>query len=139
MKKITKLRICDWTLLLLTIAILASGLQLEVNPTGEIMWVWVHIVLGTMFITMILWHIGLHHGSHPNKAPRHHDKKHRWLGILFALTLLSGIIATCHWIGSYVHSTIGGVHGKIGFLFIILVIVHLRKNYRFYTRRKKVK
>lgn len=38
------------------------------------------------------------------------------------------------WSGTYLHSTIGGVHGKFGFLFIITVISHIAKHKRFYYR-----
>lgn len=137
MKKITKLKICDWTLLFLTIAILASGLQLEMDPMGNIIWVWTHITLGSIFLGIILWHVGLHQNAMLKRQPQSKRRgiKHPFLGILFILTLISGIIASCHWIGSYIHSTIGGVHGKIGFLFIIVIIAHIIKNHRFFYKR----
>ena len=136
MTKKTKLKLCDWSLLFLTIAILASGIQLEINPTGANLWVWVHIIIGALFISGILWHIGLHKKKKKkhNPSSRNRRHKHVLLGVFFLLTLVSGVVATCHWIGSYLHSTIGGVHGKFGFLFIIAVIFHIAKHKRFYYR-----
>lgn len=135
MKQITKLRICDITLLLLTIVIFASGMQLEINPDGQHIRVWIHIIVGSVFIGTIFWHVGLHRKPH-RKQTRHEHNRHAHrdplLGPLFFFTLLSGIIATCHWIGTYIHSTIGGIHGKIGFLFIIAIILHVYRLKKFY-------
>lgn len=134
MTKKTKLKLCDWILLVLTVFIFASGVQLEINPDGTRVWVWLHIAIGIFFISEILWHISLHKPS-KNRVEiknRNHRNRHPVMGIFFLLTLLSGVIATCHWIGFYHHSTIGGVHGKFGFLFIIAVIVHIVKHRRFY-------
>lgn len=130
----TKFKICDWSLLFLTVVILASGMQLEINPTGASVWVWAHIVLGIMFIVGIFWHINLHKSGYKKRKPNSGDiwHKHTLMVIFFLLTLLSGVIATFHWIGSYHHSTLGGVHGKFGFLFIIAVILHIARNKRFY-------
>lgn len=134
MTKKTKLKICDWSLLFLTIAILVSGLQLEISPNGRVMWVWIHIVLGTVFTGVILWHIQLHrnHVTKKQSMSHIHRKKHPFLGILFFLMLISGIVATGHWVGTYIHSTIGGIHGKFGFLFIITIMGHVWRNRRFY-------
>lgn len=134
MTKKTMLELCDWSLLFLTVVILASGVQLEINPTGANVWVWAHIVIGTLFISGIFWHISLHKSGKKRVEPkaRNHRNKHVVMGIFFLLTLLSGVVATSHWIGSYLHSTIGGVHGKFGFLFIIAVIFHIAKYKHFY-------
>ncbi len=138
MTKKTKFKICDWSLLFLSIVILASGLQLEINPAGKLVWVWLHIAIGSAFSIGIIWHIILHKqgmkSSVQKPQKQKHKPRHPVMGIFFILTLLSGIIATCHWIGTYFHSTIGGIHGKIGFIFIILVGIHMWKNRRFYHR-----
>lgn len=136
MTKKTKLKLCDWSLLFLTVVILASGVQLEINPTGENVWVWAHIVIGTLFISGIFWHISLHKSAKKRveAKTRNHRDKHAVMGVSFLLTLLSGVVATCHWIGTYLHSTIGGVHGKFGFLLILAVIFHIVKHKRFYYR-----
>lgn len=137
MKKITKLRICDRSLLFLTVVILASGLQLEFTHSSQTAWVWIHIVLGLTFAAGIIWHLALHPAA--LKAPRPGRRKgqggglnHPVLSILFFLMLLSGIVAACHWTAAFTHSPIGGVHGKIGFVFIIAVMVHIfRKRFFF--------
>ncbi len=134
MTKKSKLRLCDWSLLLLTIAIFASGIQLEINPTGATIWVWTHIVIGLLFFCGIFWHIGLHKSGKKRVESKNKNRRNRHavMGVFFLFTLLSGIIATCHWIGTYLHSTIGGIHGKFGFLFIITVISHIARHRRFY-------
>lgn len=139
MKKITKLIVCDWLLLVFTLTMFVSGLQLEVNPYRDQIWVWLHIIIGIFFVGFILWHLSLQHNPMQRAVRRkkyHHGGKSPFLGLFFLLTLLSSIIVTFHWIGTYTHSTIGGIHGKIGFLFLIAIVFHVRKNIRFYARRK---
>ena len=68
------------------------------------------------------WHIWLHFGK-SNWFTRFHRQKSRLTRILWwatLATLASGIIATAHSLGSFTHGHIGGVHGKLGFLMIIL-------------------
>ena len=134
MTKKSKLRLCDLSLLFLTIAILALGIQLEINPAGATIWVWAHIVIVILFFCGIFWHIFFHKSGKKRVESKNKNRRNRHavMGVFFLLTLLSGIIATCHWIGTYFHSTIGGIHGKFGFLFIITVISHIAKHRRFY-------
>lgn len=60
MKKVTKLRTCDWGLLFLTIAILVSGVQLEVTHCNGLVFVLIHIVVGLLFMFMATYHIYLY-------------------------------------------------------------------------------
>ena len=133
MKKATQFRICNWSILAITILILASGLQLEINPYGDKIWVWLHIAVGTLYATGVVWHMKLHNWPRTARARRN---KHPWLGTFSVLALLSGIIDTVHWLGTFSHSTIGGLHGKIGFIMLIAVFIHLRKHIRFYRLEK---
>lgn len=50
MKKIAKLRICDWSLFILTTGALFSGIQLEILSGSSYSWIWVHIGLCLLFI-----------------------------------------------------------------------------------------
>jgi len=141
MKKITKLQMCNWSLLLLTVIMFASGLQLEINNTCERLWAWLHIALGLLYIGMIIWHISLHVTVATGNHKKHSDgsKGIGVVGLFFVLTFISGIVAMVHWIGSYFHSTLGGIHGKIGFIFIIFVLWHIHKYFRFFKIRKTVR
>lgn len=133
MKKATKLRFCDWSLLYATILMCISGIQLEVNPYGERIWVWLHFSAGIIYIADIFWHLKLH--NWPQTAHTH-GKKHPWLGSFFLLTLITGCIATIHWLDTFSHSTIGGIHGKFGYLMIIAVMIHICHHIKFYKRKK---
>ena len=96
MTKKSKLRLCDWSLLFLTIAIFASGIQLEINPAGATIWVWAHIVIGILFFCGIFWHIGLHKSGKKRVESKNKNRRNRHavMGVFFLLTLLSGIIGT---------------------------------------------
>lgn len=136
MTKKTKLKICDITLLPLTLLMLASGVQLEVMHGGGLVWLIVHIILGLIFMGFVGWHIFLHFGSSDWFA-RFHKLKSQFTRILWwvgLLTLVSGIAVIFQWCIHFGHSPLGGIHGKLGFLMILLIIFHVAKRYNFYTR-----
>lgn len=117
MKKITKLRICDWSLLVVTVLMLASSIQQEGWWLG-MGFVWTHIVLGILFFLLIGWHLQLHF-QWKNWFVRLKQQKSnvtKWLAVFGALTLLTAIVATVHVLNTLQHTTIGGVHGKFGFI-----------------------
>lgn len=60
MKKIKKLKICDWCLLIMTLAMLVSGVQLEATDSRGATSVWIHIAVGILFFTLVAYHIFLH-------------------------------------------------------------------------------
>ena len=63
MKKIQKLKLCNWCLLPITIAMLVSGIQLEATGSRGITSVWIHIAIGIIFAVLICYHIFLHFGK----------------------------------------------------------------------------
>ena len=126
MTKNNKLRICDMVLLFLTIIALVSSIQLEVTGSRSGLWVWVHVIVCCLFIANIVWHLYLHFGWE-RWIVRFRNQRSavtRWLAILVVLTVISALLAFFHWTGSYIHSPIGAIHGKIGFVFLILAIGH---------------
>ncbi|MGN0220402.1 MAG: hypothetical protein ACI4AX_08990 [Muribaculaceae bacterium] len=50
---------------------------------------------------------------------------------------MSGIAATVQWLVENGHSPIGGVHGKIGFVMVIVAIIHAAKHIRQRKRAKR--
>ena len=137
MKKITKLKICDWCLLILTIAILTSGIQLEATHSSGLSSVWIHIITGLLFACLVTYHIYLHFG-YGNWFSKIQNQKNQLTRILwwFSLaTLLTGIIALVHWLTTFNHAPIGGVHGKIGFLMVLLSMGHVIKRIKFFKRK----
>lgn len=135
MKKITKLRICDWSLLMVTLLMLASSVQQEGWWLG-MGFVWVHIVLGIIFFLSIGWHLQLHFQWKNWFVRLKHQKSPltKWLAAFGALTLLTAIIATVHISDTLEHTSIGGWHGKFGFIFIAFAIAHTVKRIKFYKR-----
>lgn len=136
MKASKKIKICDWSLLAVMILILASSIQLEATGSRSVVSVWLHIGAGIIFAILIWWHIHLHSAwsKWRQKLVGRHGLK--WLSIFGALLLVSAIAATAHWLPTGIHSTIGGVHGKIGFLFVLACTIHAIKHGKFYTNRK---
>lgn len=122
-----------------TAFILASGIQLEATGSSSVDWVWIHIVVGTFFMALGFLHIYIHLGA-SNWFSRFHKLKSPVTRILWwitLLTLVTVVIATGHWLGSFTHSSIGGVHGKLGFMMIILCLCHIVKRIRFFRPTPK--
>ncbi len=137
MKKITKLKICDWCLLILTIAILTSGIQLEATHSCGLTSVWIHIITGLLFACLVTYHIYLHFG-YSNWFSKIHNQKNQLTRILWwvsLITLIIGIIASVHWLITFNHAPIGGVHGKLGFLMVLLSMGHIIKRIKFFKRK----
>lgn len=136
MNKKLKLKICDWALLVTTILMLASGIELEATGSQGNAWIWLHTAIGAVFFADIIWHIYLHF-QWKQWIRRFSGQKSpvtRWLAIIGALTLISGIAALAHWASIRLHSPIGGIHGKIGFLFMLLGIGHICKRLKFFRK-----
>ena len=134
MTKARKLKICDWSLLVVTLLMLASSVQLEAFLPA-VRWVWVHIALGCAFFALIIWHIYLHFGWKVwfRKFRKQKSPVTRWLALFGLLTVVSAAVVMVHWAVSFAHS-IGGVHGKIGFVFLILAVGHTVKRLRFFSK-----
>lgn len=132
-----KLKTCDWLLLIITVLVLGSSIQLEATGSSSSLWVWLHIGVCGAFMGLICWHVYLHF-RWKNWGKRLLGRRGvmRWLSIFGILVLLTAIIATVRWCATSVHSGIGGVHGKIGFVFLVFVIIHIVRHLKFYKRRK---
>ncbi|MBD5236341.1 MAG: DUF4405 domain-containing protein [Bacteroidales bacterium] len=134
MKKLTKLKICNRSLLLATFAVLISGIELEVIHSNGSLSVWIHIILGLLFMCLVGIHIYLHFGKSNwfARFSKLRSQATRILWWLTLITLITGIATTVRWIVTNTHSPLGGIHGKLGFLMIILSIFHIAKRFKFF-------
>lgn len=137
MTKANKLRLCDRALLCVMVGMLASSVQLEATGSRSIPWVWLHVVVGCVFFSNIIWHLYLHFGwtGWINRFRKQKSPVTRVLAIVGALTVVSAVAASFHWVDSYIHSPLGAVHGKLGFLFVAIAVGHTLKRIRFYRSR----
>lgn len=136
MKKSEKLKLCNWSLLIMLILTLASGIQLEVTESKGVFPVWLHIIVSTIFLSLCINHIYLHFGWKKwlFKFSKLKSVVSRILWWVTVVTIISAIIAFVHWLTIGVHSPVGGVHGKIGFLMILVAIGHTVKRFAFFKR-----
>lgn len=137
MTKIGKLRLCDRMLVFATAFILASAIQLEATDSRSIVWALIHMIIVSLFFANVVWHLYLHFGWKlwVQRFRKQKSVVTRCLAIFALLTLISALVALFHWIGTYTHSPIGGIHGKIGFVFIALAIGHTVKRIKFFKRK----
>ena len=135
MTRIHKLRVCDWLLAILLPAVLASSIQLEATSSRGILPVVIHLIVAIPFMLLILRHIYLHFGW--KKWLTKFSKMKvatRILWWLYALVFASGLAAAIHWLVTYSHAPIGGMHGKIGFAMILVAIGHTIKRRKFFKK-----
>lgn len=121
-----RLKACDKTLGIVLIVMLASGIQLEAT-SGRYAWsVWAHIALGIVLTVLSVWHIYLHYrwSDWFARFRKNRNRSTRILWWIFLLTAVTGIIATAVWLATHEHSHIGAIHGKIGFLMVIVGVIH---------------
>ena len=143
MEKKTQSRICNWSLLVLAILMLASGIQMEASFGADFLgisfpvYMIFHVVVALLMTAVVIWHIWLHFNWKEwvkrFEALKRVDTKN--LAVMAALVLVSGIVALLALLfNGMQHNGVGGVHGKIGFGFIALGIYHIIKRIRFYKR-----
>lgn len=137
MNTATKLKICDRSLGLTLILILVSGIQLEASSGSHEWTVWLHIGLGVVLTALSVYHIFLHYrfSNCFDRFRKNRNRLTRMLWWVFLLTVVSGLAATVVWFDGNTHSHLGGVHGKIGFLMVIIGIIHAVRHKK--NRRKK--
>ena len=137
MTKAGKLRLCNWSLLVAVISVLASGLWLEAVGGGDMRWVPVHMAIAAVFVSLAVVHIGLHfgYGGWFVRFGKVRSRVTMALWVVFLLTLFSALAASIHWSLWRGHSPIGGVHGKIGLVMVGIAIVHIVSRIGFFRRR----
>ena len=140
MEKKTQSRICNWSLLVFAILMLASGIQMEASFGADFLgisfpvYMAFHVVVALLMTAAVIWHIWLHF-SWKEWVKRFNTLKRKdtkILAVVAMLVIVSGIAALLDLLFNGMHhGTVGGVHGKIGFGFVALGIYHIIRRIRF--------
>lgn len=137
-----RLKTCNYALLATTLPVLASSVILEAshgNPVFHLpfnFWACLHIIAATIMSGLVTWHLKLNWGKVMEWKRRFSfqaSKASKVLSMLIAATSLTGLISIPQWL-LHGHSIIGGVHGKIGFLFIIIAISHTFRHRKWFKK-----
>lgn len=142
MEKMKKMRLCGASLMVVTVIMMLSGIQLEILSGKSELWVWLHVAAGLVFFGLIGRHLYLHFRWHDwfGKLWKLKSPDIKWLTAVALLTLLTGAIATAGFAVTPQHSIIGAVHGKAGFLMIALVVWHVaRRKHAKVTKRRQIR
>jgi len=131
MNKIT-LYIIDIILTVLAILILATSILQEILGGESLEWlqfrslVLTHVILSLSLLTMSYIHIREHFNRRIRFAEMLSklNKHTKWLFVLSLITLATGIVSTFVYF-NHGHTAIGGIHGKIAFVAIALMLGHL--------------
>lgn len=114
------------------ILMLVSGIHLEVTE-GAYEWaVWVHIGLALTLTALSIHHIFCHYktGNWFVRFAKNRNKVTCLLWWMSLFTIASGLAATVHWLLTYTHSPLGGIHGKIGLVMALTALVHAARHIR---------
>lgn len=131
-------------LLIVALLATASSVQLEILHgrafcgIANAAWVWIHVVLCVCFLALSAHHLRLHLRQRRRSvggARGRQTKSTRLLAALFLIVLVSGLLVAGHFIAGG-HTTIGGVHGKLGFVAILLLIAHVWRRRRWFRGRR---
>ena len=87
-------------------------------------------------VLLVLWHLYLHFGTKQwlqklKKLKSHVTGK---LFYIYLIAFISGLIALPQWLIHASHTTIGGVHGKLALIFIIVAIGHAIKRIKWFKK-----
>lgn len=143
MNKRLKLKCCNYSLLAFVLPVLATGIILECTGNDAGIFgisfkriVVIHIVLAAAMMALAAYHLYLHVGSKGwwQKVKKLKSHVTRLLVRIAILTAASGLISLAVWLFNPVHTTVGGIHGKIGYLFIIIAVGHTIKRWKWFSR-----
>lgn len=139
-----KLKICNISLLAITPAVLATSIILEASHGKSVLglkfnfWVIIHLVAVLVMTGLVCWHLRMNWGRISGWAKKFTGKASgasKTLAILIAFTALTGLAAIPQWM-FHGHSTVGGIHGKIGFLFILVCLIHTIRHRKWFKGTK---
>lgn len=131
-------------MLAITPAVLATSIILEASHGAPVLglkfnlWVIIHLITVLAMTGLVCWHLRMNWGKISGRAKKFTGKASgasKALAILIAFTALTGLAAIPQWL-IHGHSTIGGIHGKIGFLFILIATVHTIRHRKWFKRSK---
>lgn len=136
MNKRVRLKVCNRALLAVAVAMLISGVQLEAIHSDGVVSVWVHVVVGLLFMVLAAYHVFLHFGESNwfVRFRRQRSQVSRILWWVSLATLVTGVIALARWTVTLTHWHIGGVHGKLGLLMMLLSAAHIVRRAKFFKR-----
>lgn len=142
MDKKTQYSVCNWSLLIFSILMLISGIQMEASFGADFLgisfpvYMGFHVIVALLMTAAVIWHIWLHF-NWKEWVKRFYALKRvdtEILAIVAVLVLVSGIVALLVlFFNGMQHNGVGGVHGKIGYVFLAVGLYHIIKRIRFYT------
>ncbi len=142
MNRKQKLKVCNLWLLGVAVLTLASSLQMEicggegVGSLSFLLMMCLHCFVGSMMLILIILHLYLHFGTQNwfSKIKCLKSVPTKCLCVVFSAMIVLSIMALLHVLPQMVHTTVGAVHGKVGFLFLLLCIGHCLKRRKFFAR-----
>lgn len=141
----THLSICNKSLLLVLPIVVASGILLEClhgKPfcgIGCAAWTSLHAIAAILLLALIVWHVKLNWknvGDWYNRFRQHHAKGFKCTIVVFLLTAATGLVCFPQWL-IHGHTGIGGVHGKIGFVFAVLILWHIKQHWQWFAGKSR--
>lgn len=141
------LSICNKSLLLVLPIVVATGILLEClhgKPfcgLGCAVWTTLHAIAAILLLALTVWHVKLNWknaGDWYSRFKQHHAKGFKCTIVVFLLTAATGLVCVPLWL-THGHTGLGGVHGKIGFVFALLILGHIKRHWQWYSGKSEKK
>lgn len=140
--KSQQLKWCNVSLMAITPFMLASSIQMEALAGDDMLGIsffaltLIHASFGVVMFALVFWHLYLHFGNLSwLKRLGFSPTLTKWLAGFGITTLASGIFILAYMLSYFEHNLVGAIHGKIGFVFVALAILHLLKNKSWIKRK----
>ena len=136
------------SLLVIGALVAISSILLECIAGGEFLglsypfWVWLHIIVCLLCMAGIILHLQIHWVTAKkwlHQFLKQKNKLTRWLTWFAAITFLSGLVVAAFFCSGAQHNPLGGIHGKLGLIVILLTTFHVLKRFKWFRGRREGK
>ena len=138
MTKKTRLRICNYSLLVSMLLVSATAIAMLVVGGLRETLAQLHAAFGLVAAALVYWHIRLHFGKDKwgDKIKRLKSHVTRRLFLVAALAFLSAVIVAVSILVGLDNPVLGHIHGLVGVIFLLFSLGHALKRKSFFTKKK---
>ena len=140
--KATQLVWCNGVLIIVAVLMLVSSIQMEALGGDDLLGIsftaltFIHTGFGIAMFSLVAWHLYLHFGGLEwLKKLGKSVQLTKTLAIFGSVCLASGLFILVYMLSTFEHNLFGAIHGKIGFVFLALGVLHIAKHRQWIKRK----
>ena len=138
MTKKTRLRICNYSLLVSMLLVSVTAIAMLVVGSLRETLAQLHAAFGLVAVALVYWHIRLHFGKDKwgDKIKRLKSHVTRRLFLIAALAFLSAVIVAVSFLVGLDIPVLRHIHGLVGGIFLLFSFGHALKRKSFFIKKK---